>query len=608
MTEQAFGIDKVQLVKLLRRVAEGEAQLPEFQRGWVWPDHNIISLLASVSRGYPVGTLMLLQTGGDVRFKCRPVEGATPRPGTEPDTLILDGQQRMTSLFQSLMLGKPVETQNQRRQRIAGWFYVDMVRALDPQADREDAIRLLPADRVVRSFRGDLVEDYSTPDKEYAARLFPLSQLFSNRDWSYGYEDYWKDRGQDGRKWWRDFEESFVRPFELYQVPVIELGKQTERQAVCQVFEKVNTGGVTLTVFELLTATYAAEEFDLRDHWNNVVRAAWNAPEYRVLKEVANTDFLQAVTLMATAARRADAATIGVDEERLPRIGCKRKDMLELGLDEYRRYAPLVVQGFKDAAKFLRQQYLFDTKFLPYGTQLIPLAAILSTLGEHAEPAGAQQKLARWYWCGVFGELYGGSTETRFSHDLPETVGWVRGAGAEPRTIRDARFSESRLLTLRTRNSAAYKGIYALLMKEGAVDWRTGEKAEIAEYFAEAVDIHHIFPQAWCEREKIARGAYNSIVNKTPLTGRTNRIIGGAAPSAYLPRLAKNAEVDADTVANHMRTHLVDPALLAKDDFAGFFEARQQALVEVIETATGKAVVIEDGYSAIGVVDEGDEG
>lgn len=143
MTEQAFGIDKIQLVKLLRRVAEGEAQLPEFQRGWVWPDHNIIGLLASISRGYPVGTLMLLQTGGDVRFKCRPVEGATPPPGIEPDTLILDGQQRMTSLFQSLMLGKPVETQNQRKQRITGWFYVDMVKALDPHADREDAIRLL---------------------------------------------------------------------------------------------------------------------------------------------------------------------------------------------------------------------------------------------------------------------------------------------------------------------------------------------------------------------------------------------------------------------------------------------------------------------------------
>lgn len=607
MMEQAFGIDKIQLVKLLRRVAEGEAQLPEFQRGWVWPDHNITGLLASVSRGYPVGTLMLLQTGGDVRFKYRPVEGATPPPEVEPDTLILDGQQRMTSLFQSLMLGKPVETHNQRKQRISGWFYVDMVKALDPQVDREDAIRLLPADRVVRSFRGDPVEDYSTPEKEYAARLFPLSLLFANRDWSYGYEDYWKARGEDGRRWWRDFEEAFVRPFELYQVPVIELGRGTERQAVCQVFEKVNTGGVTLTVFELLTATYAADEFDLRGHWDNVVRAAWREPEYRVLKEVSNTDFLQAVTLTATAVRREEAAGAGVDEERLPRIGCKRKDMLELGLDEYRRFAPQVVQGFKEAAKFLRRQYLFDTKFLPYGTQLIPLAAILSVLGDEAEPAGAQHKLARWYWCGVFGELYGGATETRFSHDLPETVGWVRSTGSQPRTVRDARFSESRLLTLRTRNSAAYKGIYALLMKEGAVDWRTGERTEITEYFAEAVDIHHVFPQKWCEQENIPRGDYNSIVNKTPLTGRTNRIIGGAAPSSYLPRLARNAEVGADTLADHIRTHLVDPALLAKDDFAGFFAARRRALVETIEKATGKAVVAEDGYPAVEPDDESDD-
>ncbi|MFF1909918.1 hypothetical protein [Kitasatospora sp. NPDC058218] len=124
------------------------------------------------------------------------------------------------------------------------------------------------------------------------------------------------------------------------------------------------------------------------------------------------------------------------------------------------------------------------------------------------------------------------------------------------------------------------------------------EKAEITEYFAAAVDIHHIFPQAWCERENIPSGSFNSIVNKTPLTGRTNRIIGGAAPSSYLPELAKNAELEAETLADHIRTHLADPVLLAKDDFAGLFDARQRALVGAIEKATGKAVVPEDGYPA----------
>ena len=67
------------------------AQLPEFQRGWVWPDRNIAALLASISLGYPVGTVMMLRTGGDVRFKQRLVEGAAPVHPTDPDRLILDG-------------------------------------------------------------------------------------------------------------------------------------------------------------------------------------------------------------------------------------------------------------------------------------------------------------------------------------------------------------------------------------------------------------------------------------------------------------------------------------------------------------------------------------
>ena len=101
MSVDTFGIEKEFLRALLDDVAEGSAQLPEFQRGWVWPERNIASLLASISQGYPVGTVMMLRTGGPVRFKQRPVEGAEPAPGVQPERLILDGQQRLTSLFQA---------------------------------------------------------------------------------------------------------------------------------------------------------------------------------------------------------------------------------------------------------------------------------------------------------------------------------------------------------------------------------------------------------------------------------------------------------------------------------------------------------------------------
>lgn len=194
---------------------------------------------------------------------------------------------------------------------------------------------------------------------------------------------------------------------------------------------------------------------------------------------MSNTDFLQAVTLLATRARREAEIAKGTDDERLPRIGCKRSDMLGLTLTEYQRFAPDIVRGLHAAAKFLHQQYLFEPRFLPYGTQLIPLSAIFAVLGVEAENAGAQRKIAQWFWCGVFGELYGGSTESRFSRDLPEVVAWVRGDPTLPRTVYEAQFAPSRLDTLRTRGSAAYKGIYALLLKEGAVDWRTGALATV---------------------------------------------------------------------------------------------------------------------------------
>ncbi|MEV0446206.1 DUF262 domain-containing protein [Streptomyces spectabilis] len=597
MTDEAFSIDKRPLRDLLQQVADGRAQLPEFQRGWVWPYPNIASLLASISLGYPVGTVMLLKTGGDVRFKHRPVEGAVPVGEPEPDTLVLDGQQRLTSLFQALKLGSPVVTQDLRKRQVSGWFYADMVQVLDENTDREDAIRFLPSTRTVVNFRGEPLEDYSTPEREYAACLFPLHAVFDGGDWGYEFADHWEG-DKDKRALWRAFNDTFVKPFDRYHVPVIELGKATPRQAVCQVFEKVNTGGVTLTVFELLTATYAADEFDLRKHWERECRAAWSSPEYRILREVANTDFLQAVTLLATADRRRRAAEQGVDEERLPRIGCKRQDMLALSLDEYERFAPSVVDGFKKAAKFLRKEFVFDTKFLPYGTQLIPLAAIFAQIGQDAESAGAQQKLARWYWCGVFGELYGGSTETRFSRDLPDVVDWISGASTEPRTVTEAQFAPGRLLTLRTRNSAAYKGIYALLLKAGAVDWRTGEKAEVSGYFDEAMDIHHVFPKSWCEKAGYAPDVYNSIVNKTPLNARTNRIIGGIAPSDYLARLAKSAQTAPDGVAEHIRTHLCEADLMAADDFDAFFAARKAALLGGISIEMGKAIVDDEASEA----------
>lgn len=598
MAVEAFGIEKEFLRDLLAQGASGQTQLPEFQRGWVWPMEGIRSLLASISLGYPVGTLMLLRTGGATKFKQRPIQGATP---TKPaDRLILDGQQRLTSLFQALKLGEPIETQDVRKRKISGWFYVDIAKALDGYTDREEAFEFVPADRVVKDFRGNSLLDLSTPEQEYALGKFPLLRVFDPHEWLDEYVEHWgyeKDRFELKTALFKHV----LKPFDQYQVPVIELGADTPRQAVCQVFEKVNTGGVVLTVFELLTATFAADEFDLRKDWEER-KAAWAGAEFKVLRDVANTDFLQTVTLLAThEARQNFLKAAGADDERAPRVGCRRTDILNLSLESYQKWAPATTKAFQSAANLLHQQHIFDTKFLPYGSQLIPLAAILALLGADATSAEARQKLTRWLWCGIFGELYGGTTESRFARDVPDVVAWVKGDEKEPRTIEDANFVPARLDTLRTRGSAAYKGIFALLMKQPARDWRSGDPMNVATYFDDYVDIHHIFPNAWCDKKGISPAIYNAITNKTPLSARTNRVIGGYAPSAYLGRVTNSAQVPREQIDANIASHLVEVGYLDSDDFEGFMSARRKVLLDLISEAMGKPI---EDVGALEAVDE----
>ena len=460
-----------------------------------------------------------------------------------------------------------------------------MQSALDPATDREEAVVSLPTDRRVKRFGRDTVEDYSSPELEYEKMLFPLSKVFNSVDWRVGFERFW-EYARDKIELWNEFEKKIVKRFEQYQIPVIVLEKDTPKEAVCQVFEKVNTGGVTLTVFELLTATFAADDFELRKDWEEKERTIHS---HAVLAGVSNTDFAQAVTLLATRERREAALGDRTDEDRAPGIGCRRSDMLGLTLDEYKRWTDPLVDGFETAARFLHSQHLYDARFLPYGSQLIPLAAILTLLGRDWEPHHAREKLTRWYWCGVLGELYGGSTETRFARDLPEVLNWIRDGEGEPRTVYDAEFSSGRFLTLRTRRSAAYKGLYALLLREEARDWMTGEESSVQGYFDASIDIHHVFPQRWCKENGIEPERCDSIVNKTPLAASTNRSIGGAAPGKYLARIAQDG-VPKDVLEGYVQSHLIDPRHLWSNDFDAYFIARKTALLDKIRTVMGKPI------------------
>lgn len=578
-----------ELSDYLKWTTGGKIQLPDFQRGFKWDEERIRQLLVTILRSHPLGVVMLLKSSNQqVRFKPRPITGTNVPTGSTPEFLLLDGQQRLTSLTQALTGNGVVDTMDSRGKNLQRRYYIDMRLALEGEDRIDEAVIGVPADGVIRSDFGRHVDlDLSTEIKEREQGYFPVRLLFAGAAttmWLFAVED--KDLAAQ-------FFAAVIQPATTYNIPAIELDGSTSKSAVATVFEKVNTGGLALNVFELLTATFAGDgdyyaahgqDFRLNDDWRATQE---RFTRYPALEGLENTDFLQAVTMLATHKRRL-ADTSG----RLPAVSAKREDILKLTLADYLEWVDPLREAFAWSATFLADHHIFDARFVPYQKQLVPLAAIRVLLGGDADLHGPRERIARWFWCGILGELYGGAIETRFVRDLDQVPAWAKGvAGADtPKTITDATFVESRLHSLRTRQSAAYKGIYALLLSRGARDWMRDLALDKVQYVDLKVDIHHIFPKRWCEEMSIDAERRESIVNKTAISATSNQAIGGAAPSAYLPWIERRAQVAPDRLDRILASHLVPADSLRADDFDAFFSLRREALCQLVEQAMGKPV------------------
>lgn len=573
-----------ELGQLLRDVDCGRIQLPDFQRGWTWDDNRIRGILASLTQGYPMGAIMCLQYGSEsVRFKYRAIEGVKGA-GTAPEFLILDGQQRLTSMYRAAFSRDAVDTVTEKKREIKRYYYLDMRMCLDDEADRLDAVVSVPDDRKIRAnFDRDVVCDLSTHEGEYEREMFPVNLIFDSSkvaDWEDGYKEHF-NYAPEYRERCKRFRKEIIETVTHYKLPVIRLDRSTPREAVCKVFENVNTGGVALTVFELVTASFATYEFDLRKDWQRCRDVIWGKGEplnTDVMYGVDESAFLTTITLYTNFL----APTMTT---------CKRKDVLDLSFESYQANKGAVLEGYRMARKFLFSQYVFRQRDLPYPTQLIPLAAICAVIGRtEFEQPRTYRILSQWFWCGIMGEMYGGANESRYANDIDDVVAAIRGRDVPIRTISASFFSATRLLSLQTRNSAAYKGIMALVYREQSRDFMKGTTMDIVKSMDESPDIHHVFPEAYCAKRGLPREKWNSIVNKTPLLPASNRQIGGSAPSVYSRAIMQKAGIDEEQLRRRIESHLIDYDAFVRDDFDAYFVDRARKLLAVIEGAMGKAV------------------
>jgi hypothetical protein len=539
---------------LLGDIQRGTLALPDFQRDFVWRPFETKDLLHTVLNRWPAGSILLHQYSEHFFLEPRPFEGAPDVAKRDTKRLVLDGQQRLTALWQALE--KPDES----------CYFLRLRPVLEKKATLEDAIEYLPTKEFAKLF--------GSPDKQLPDLVMPFEIAMRRfAQWRDGITDVLGDdlkAARTLRDQLQTFDNDLLAALREYTFPVVQLDASTPLSAVCKIFEVTNKRGIKLDAFELMVAKAAATKDNLRQRWLEVLsnwEIAEEANKHEVLEKLAP---LQVIAL----------------REHKPR-GIRQSDVLELDARVVLGHWEDAVAGMIDALEFLRDECgLLSARWLPYPTALIPLAAVFLDIAPLKGPRKAKAigQLSRWFWATCFGGSYDKGANTQAVKDYDELRAWLLDGKNAPTAVREFAFDSARLLVPRRREPNLFSAAILLGLKNGARDFHSGTRLNAEMVSESKVDAHHLFPAKHLKDSKLEPDQINVIANFTLIDRATNRRIGKSKPSIYLNEMA--GELRSSQLASILDSHFLEAeptSTLWRDEYDGFLEARSRAIADAVK-------------------------
>ena len=544
------------LKDLLSEIHNRTTVLPDFQRDFVWEPGATQELSVSIASNYPAGSLLRVRDTSRV-FAAREFEGAPALDGATHTFLVLDGQQRLTSLYQAFY-------------GVGEHRYFLSLGKLTEGADFEEAISHVRATTRWAKAR----EDFALQAKEL---LLPLSVLKGGAGgfgrWGLQVARQLPDAERIALEdALAEMDETWISVIDDYHFPVVTLSDSTEPDALCTIFETLNRTGVKLSVFELLTARFWPQNIQLRALWEKAladhpVIADFNVDPYYVL---------QSISLASRAAP-----------------SCKRSDVLNMAASDITAWWDMVVLGLATGLEILRDDCkVMLPKWLPYQTMLPPLAAVLARGGnpKTAEAGAHREKLKRWFWCAVFGQVYESAPNSKAAKDVAEILPWLSG-GDLPESVTSFRFDPRAMRDVTPRQRAIYRGVICLILCGGARDFHTQAMITGKLMAEEGIDDHHVFPAAYLKHRKVVPARRRDcVLNRTLIDRTTNQLISARAPSDYLAEIRDTPGFPSEQVLISHGLPAGAESPLLRDDYEAFLALRQEHLWQEIRRVTGATV------------------
>jgi hypothetical protein len=554
---------------LLARIKNGDLAVPAFQRSFVWDPSATRELLVSIASSFPAGNLLFLR-GGEAIFSPRAVEGAPELRPQGAELLVLDGQQRLTSLYQAL---RGVGTHR---------YFLD-IGAL---------MKGTPVDDATHVYRTDRAKSWESIDRQAQDLMFPFERCYEFLTWK---DDVIQRRQKDGvtskegiavlSRYLNMVHERVISPVRNYKFPVTTLGSDTPTDAVLTIFETLNRTGLKLTVFELVTARVFMH-FKLRDAWNEALTRhpilasdAFDVDPYYILQAIA------------------------LRMKRVPQRGI----VVALEVDALMEHWDEAVAGMDGALRMLRSECgVLTPRFLPYAPMLPTLAAAWAEVeaATGAQVGARKLKLQRWFWCASFAGEYDSSANSQAASDVPALRDWLTG-GAEPPVVASFEFDPREWLRTTVRQRGLYRATMALMARSRPLDFHSVAPLTEETIKKEQVDDHHVFPSAYLQQTGDTDFA-DTVLNHTYIDHKTNITIGKRSPSDYLGDVESHLGADLPRVlASHTLPPEKDGALW-RNDYKGFLEWRLLRLAAELEAVTAGGVQATVGVPVSELIGQGE--
>ena len=474
--------------------------------------------------------------------------------------LVLDGQQRLTSLYQALY-----GTGKYR-------YFLDLKRAIGSENWAEDEVLTFAKVKKKSKALDTRVSEITS----HVERMeMPLQVIFGREGgfWKW-VMDFVACLPEDERPAFQglctELHATKLKSLEQYVFPVVTLNSETSPAALCTIFETLNSTGTRLSVFELLTARFAVYKINLKEMWD---KARETNPDFD-LYGVDAYSILQAISLYK-----------GIAESKVPR--CQKKDILKLEKSDIDNYWEKILSSLAYGIEIVRDDcHIPNSKWMPTPSMFAPLAVIVAVSDRTGLTAGRHRRMIScWMWCAIFGKRYEAAANTRAEKDVADFRRWIKD-GEAPELLVQFRFDELELLETSVRSAPIYKGVIALVLGRDSRDFFKKNVISSEMLKTGEVDDHHIFPDSYLEKVKnVEKARRDCVLNRTLIDRETNIKISDKAPSKYLTQMDEHGDGVLEILDPHFISGEVATAMRG-DDFDKFLAERSKLITAEIERVT----------------------